>query len=510
MSKIEENGTHSQYDSSVFLRTCEKEVTEPLEGSIIGAIPFWIRGSLLRNGPGLLKVGKYEYQHIFDGSALLHRFAIFDGQVTYQCKFLISNTYKKNKIANRIVVTEFATRAVPDPCQTIFDKFSSVFNPANHMTDNAVISIYPFGDEVYALTEVPLLYRIDPVTLETMDRRNLIDSVVITHTAHPHIANNGDVYNVGMHVVKGRIKILIVKFPFKEKGDMFESAQIVGTVTPRWYIHPCYMHSFGMSENYFVLIEQPLALSISKYLKCQINGDAYVSALNWYSEYETHIVTVSRIDGTTKRYRTATIFILHVINCFERDGELLLDMCTYQDAKIIDAMFVDAIKASHSNLDYAKWCSTRPRRFHIPLNSPEMTLVHSEVISDIGVEMPRINYELHNGRPYNYFYGILSDVSREDAGAVVKVNVSTGKVLRWKERYSYPSEPVFIPRPGAVDEDDGVILSAVLWSNDENAVDLLVLDARTFKELGRARFRTPTPAPKCLHGWFLSDNKITT
>lgn len=52
-------------------------------------------------------------------------------------------------------------------------------------------------------------------------------------------------------------------------------------------------------------------------------------------------------------------------------------------------------------------------------------------------------------------------------------------------------------------EDDGVILSAMVWGNDDtNRVGLLVLCAKTMKELGRCEFKTPGPVPKCLHGWF--------
>jgi carotenoid isomerooxygenase len=44
----------------------------------------------------------------------------------------------------------------------------------------------------------------------------------------------------------------------------------------------------------------------------------------------------------------------------------------------------------------------------------------------------------------------------------------------------------------------------MVWGRDEtNRVGLLVLDAQTFKELGRAEFETSGPVPKCLHGWFL-------
>lgn len=36
-----------------------------------------------------------------------------------------SNTYKKNTAAQRIVVTEFGTKACPDPCKTIFHRYVS-------------------------------------------------------------------------------------------------------------------------------------------------------------------------------------------------------------------------------------------------------------------------------------------------------------------------------------------------------------------------------------------------
>lgn len=110
-------------DVNVWLRSCEKEIIDPVDGVVIGEIPTWINGSLLRNGPGSIKVGEETYNHLFDAAALLHRFNISEGKVTYQCKFLKSESYKKNLAANRIVVTEFGTACVPDPCQSIFERF---------------------------------------------------------------------------------------------------------------------------------------------------------------------------------------------------------------------------------------------------------------------------------------------------------------------------------------------------------------------------------------------------
>ena len=50
----------------------------------------------------------------------------------------------------------------------------------------------------------------------------------------------------------------------------------------------------------------------------------------------------------------------------------------------------------------------------------------------------------------------------------------------------YPSEPVFVPNPDGVEEDDGVILSNVVSSNPNQHPFLLILDAKSFKETAHA------------------------
>ncbi|XP_026315488.1 carotenoid isomerooxygenase-like isoform X2 [Hyposmocoma kahamanoa] len=461
-------------DPDVWLRSCELEVEKPIEGEITGEMPSWLRGTLLRNGPGSLKVGSTRFEHLFDSASLLHRFAIQDGIVTYQCRFLRSNTFNKNRAANRIVVTEFGTKAVPDPCHTIFDRLAAVFNPGEAMSDNAMISIYPFGDEIYAFTETPVIHRIDPITLDTLERKNLADSIaIVNHTAHPHVMPNGDVYNVGMSLVKCRIRHVVVKFPFNEKGDMFQRAHIVGHMKPRWELHPAYMHTFGITENYFVIVEQPLSVSLLGVVKNQLADAPLINSLKWNPEHETQIVLISRKTGEeVKRYRTETLFYLHIINTFEQDGKLVVDLCAYKDAKALDAMYIQSIETMQSNANYADWFRGRPKRIEILLDAPQFTHFDATVLVDYGCETPRIHYDLYNGRPYRYFYAISSEV-----------DVSPGS-----------------------EEDEGVLLSALVWgSNRQRAVALLVLDARSMREVARAEFITPSPAPKCLHGWFLPE-----
>ncbi|XP_032514961.2 carotenoid isomerooxygenase-like [Danaus plexippus] len=494
-------------DNQVWLRSCEVEVNEPITGEITGEFPRWVRGSLLRNGPGSLKVGSMRFKHLFDSSALLHRFNIQDGQVTYQCRFLRCNTYNRNMAAGRIVVTDFGTQSVPDPCHSIFDRFATLFSPGEALSDNAMISVYPFGDEMYAFTEGPVIHRINPVTLDTMERKNLMDSVaLVNHTSHPHVMSNGDVYNVGMSLVKGRLRHVVVKFPFMEKGDMFQNATIVGSMKPRWTLHPAYMHTFGITANYFVIIEQPLSVSICRLVHNQLRNRPLASSLKWYPEHKTNIVLINRETGKeVKRYETETLFFLHIINCYEIANKLIVDLCSYKDAKILDAMYIQAIETMQTNANYADWFRGRPKRIEIDLNAPILTHFKPSLLADLGCETPRIHYDVYNGRPYRYFYAISSDVDAENPGLIIKVDTVTGQTQTWFDNNCYPSEPVFVPRCDGKSEDDGVLLTALVKADDSHSVSLVCLCAVTLKELARCTFTTPSPTPKCLHGWFLPD-----
>lgn len=53
-------------------------------------------------------------------NTIYFRFDIKDGNVTYMCKFLETESYKKNFENNRIVASAFGTATAPDPCISIF------------------------------------------------------------------------------------------------------------------------------------------------------------------------------------------------------------------------------------------------------------------------------------------------------------------------------------------------------------------------------------------------------
>src|ERR1035438_8900377 len=53
-----------------------------------GAIPGWLSGALVRNGPARFRLGDKTLNHWFDGLAMLHKFDIADGRVSYAQRLL--------------------------------------------------------------------------------------------------------------------------------------------------------------------------------------------------------------------------------------------------------------------------------------------------------------------------------------------------------------------------------------------------------------------------------------
>lgn len=271
----------------------KKEQLEPVQAKVTGSIPSWLQGTLLRNGPGMHTVGDSKYNHWFDGLALLHSFSIRDGEVFYRSKYLQSDTYIANIEANRIVVSEFGTMAYPDPCKNIFSKaFSYLSHTIPDFTDNCLINIMKCGEDFYATTETNYIRKIDPQTLETLEKVDYRKYVAVNlATSHPHYDEAGNVLNMGTSIVdKGRTKYVIFKIPAEVPGSKkkgkgpVKHAEVFCSIPSRSLLSPSYYHSFGVTENYVVFLEQPFKLDILKMATAYMRGVSWASCMSFDRE----------------------------------------------------------------------------------------------------------------------------------------------------------------------------------------------------------------------------------
>jgi len=124
--------------------------------------------------------------------------------------------------------------------------------------------------------------------------------------------------------------------------------------------------------------------------------------------------------------------------------------------------------------------------------------VRSERLAE-DIELPRINYRRCNERPYRYVWGNGTGPSGW-LERIVKADTAEGSLLSWSQPGCFPGEPVFVARPQAQREDDGVLLSVVLDADAGRSL-LLVLDAADLSELARAQ--VPHHIPFSFHGQFV-------
>lgn len=527
-------------NSLIWTRSCEKETIEPVEGKVKGDLPAWLSGRLTRNGPGRTGFGDTQFNHLFDMSALIHQFTIRDGRVTYQSRYLKGDTYKKNLKANRIVVTEFGTGAYPDPCKTLFQRFMSFFTPLSSklMTDNCLVSVCHFGDELYALTETNVMRRIDPETLDTVGERTKLEEYISvqTATAHPHVDPDGTVYNMGSSFAeKQGPQYTIIKFPSPavvngKQMSSVEQVKVVARIPCQWKLRPSYYHSFGITENYFVFVEQPFVLNLKKFLLNAILEKSFLSSLEWCGNEKTKFHVVRRDTGQllSTTYVTDAFLTFHHTNAYEEDGHLVVDLCAIQTGKVVSQFLIKNL----SHADYTVSDSDMPhhRRYVLPLPTESdrmdtnlVTLkdtkctahklkngnifVQGQVTSPNIIDLQRINYK-YNGKRYTYTYGVEVNPLGVQFSRLVKINVQTGETQLWHEEGRLVSEPVFVAAPDATREDEGVVLSTLLDKNDPSFVALLVLDPPTWKEVARVEFKAQGKVTQTFHGQFAATGDV--
>ncbi|XP_070709010.1 beta,beta-carotene 15,15'-dioxygenase [Pempheris klunzingeri] len=518
--------------STDFSKNAE-ERPEPTQAEVKGNIPSWLQGTLLRNGPGIFSVGDTSYEHWFDGMAIMHSLTIKDGEVVHRSRFLRGDTYKANMAANRIVVSEMGTMAYPDPSKNFIVKAITFLNhTVPDFTDNGASNFIKYGSDYYATSETNYIRKIDPVTLETQEKVDYQKYLPVNlASSHPHYDKEGNAYNIGTSIAeKGKTKYMLFKVPAavseKDKGKnvpALKNVEVICTVPCRTLLTPSYYHSFGMTDNYFIFIEQPFKLDIVKMATAYMRGVNWASCLKFCPEENTLIHLIDRKTGkeVETKYFTGAMVVYHHVNAFEDDGHVIFDVIAYDDNSLYDMFYLSKLKESPKFHDES-YSKPNYRRFVLPIHSDKGVAVgedlvklkcttasavkekegklicQAEVLCE-GLELPRINYDV-NGKRHRYVYANCVEESALSK-KIGKFDTQTKEKVYWSEDNCWPSEPVFIPRPNGESEDDGVVLTSVINSNPGQFDFLLILDAKTFKEVARAY--VSTEFHKDMHGFFI-------
>lgn len=453
-----------------------KEQLSEQKLKVEGIIPAWLDGSFISIGPAIFEIGDTKATHWLDGLGMLYLFTIHGQSITYSNK-LIESTYCKECLEKGKL-----RGSVPDQKKSTWAKLTSAVSSSSRpIYDNANINVACFNKELVALTETPYPICFDSRNAQTTGTFSFDDNIETQFTsAHPLFdPATHEWYNVGIHFAHNSDYVIY------KLGKESPSRKAIATI-PVGY--PTYLHSFAMSPHYIIITEAPFTVSPYDLL---LSDTSFIENFNWKPKNGTQFIIVDKRTGKKVGcYKTKAFFTLHHVNAFEQDGQLFIDLIAFDNPKVVHSFAYENLCNPNLTLP-----SAHLKRFAIDL---EQGSVKETQLSPHNIELPNIN-PTHLMHTYRYVYATGSQ--RGFAQQIFKLDLASKRHLQWQEHGTYPTEAIFVPRPGSTEEDDGVVLSLILDAVEKKSF-LLILDAKNLKELARAY--VPHAIPFTVHSKFFA------
>ena len=538
---------HSETNTNInfedWIADAPTEITEWTSCPVQGTIPEYVDGTLLRNGGGIWSSTSGEmYSHIFDGLAKIHAYRIHSSSsVAFQARFLKGKWYNEFlKTNGQSLPVGIGTGPMLDengePKTRFLRVLQAIFGSAI-MFDNACVNIWdwtpgtrhPARKKITALTDAPPRATINLDTMDTITTSTVnplasgCRGYEVAITAHPIYSQDKmestapssvDTYNVAVELGINGPRVNLVKETSQGERSIVSSIALDDGKIP-------YIHSFGLSKNYAMIVVQPLRLNGSVKTMLELGFMRSMEHVNYTRvlliELSTgNIVLDKSIDE--KVYFYHSISQAESIVSDEESVALLvsLRLCAYDTPDQITGehhfmrlercrkgkkwrnklhkggKFCDVICNAKDQSVEIKWNDEIQQGFELPTTRYSRTFNGDVPTTSDGKESqahPR----------YVYAFGAYALNSQDyDNWGVFKFDLKANKIDAYYHQDSvYLSEAVFIADPLGVNEDDGVLLSQAYFGRNQDT-KLLVLDAKTMKVI--AEVSTGKRAPLDFHG----------
>jgi beta,beta-carotene 9',10'-dioxygenase len=440
-----------------------------------GALPAWLRGRLLLNGPALWELPAGRYAHWFDGLAMLHRLRFADGRAVYRSRFADSQSYRLARAAGKPVVGEFAT---PDT-EPWLSRLTHFLHPRS--SDNPAVVMSRIGERWVACTESPHLLAFDADTLATAGELVHDDGLDLAlMAAHGMTDSRGDYWNVGVEF--GRTCAYRL---FRIRAGA-TARETVARIPVR---RAGYLHAFARSRGHVLIWETALRAQPLGFL---FTRRPYMRNFAWDAAGGSAIHAVSLADGSVRRWEIPPTMCFHAVQAWEDGGDLVLELCDYADAAIVADLMLEPLRAGAHQRALARLSRYRLR--------PGRAEAEPEPFGT-AFELPQIHPAAPERGRARWAWGAGYDAADRTRflDRTVRVDLESGERREWQRPQAVQLEPLFVPRPGAVDEDDGVLLVPTLADGDATTM-IAVVDARRLECL--ATVQAPQVVPFGFHAAF--------
>lgn len=438
---------------------------EPL--ALHGSLPHDLHGTLYLNGPGLFGLFGRPYRHWFDGDGAITAVRFGSGRAHGAVRLVAGAQLREERLAGRALYTSGSTLA-PQWRRRLGLRFKNAANTKPLL----------WNERLFALYEGGLPTEIDRETLATVGETDL-NGVAGGFSAHFHaVPSRCALYNFSIE--RGRQNMLhLYELPAGA------ALRCIGSLPlPK---SSAMVHDFIATEKHLVFFIPPVRMRI---LPVLLGMKAPLDALDWRPEDGTTVLVVP-IDAPrqARRFEVEAFFQYHFMNAYESGDAVVVDF-----VRVLD---FDKAFASHTPEQRAHKTETEGRLFRA-IVQPRRGTVELAQLAETPCEFPQVGPAVQS-REHRFGY-VLTAREGEPQTSIAKIELATGRIESTSVGdHCFPSDPVFVPRAGAEEEDDGYLLTLAYDAAADRSL-VAVLDARQPDRGVLARVGFDHHIPRPLHG----------
>eukprot|EP01060_Flectonema_neradi_P031785 TRINITY_DN490_c3_g1_i1.p1 TRINITY_DN490_c3_g1~~TRINITY_DN490_c3_g1_i1.p1 ORF type:complete len:548 (+),score=73.66 TRINITY_DN490_c3_g1_i1:55-1644(+) len=475
------------------------------ERDIDGTVPKELRGTFLRNGPGVTEVYGTPLKHPIDGDGMIARVTFTDNGVHFKNKFVQTISHMKEKEAGKMIFPgQMGSRPPVE-----YDSEGKKKKQSTHYRDPSHTNVFYWGGKVISCHEYSLPHSLCPKTLETVGRDTLGGTLDIrTLSAHYRYDADKDLivlvaFKPGIELLKTKPQIRLYEFDRSWKLHKKTKVSVPGLN---------YAHDFILTPNWYVLHMTPFVNTSKKATMDIVKGKTSPGESLAYSpECPSKMVLVGRTsknEGKIIELDTEPCHIYHFGTAYENptDKSIQFDACCLPPGFTMEWQY----KSFLANV--ADFPGTM-HHYTVTFGSGgKASLVRNQIakVSRYSCEFPFVNQYRHCVREGvakpRYFYMMAG---REGVALpfanIVKYDYETNLKTEWDSK-GVIGEPVFIPRLGEAsahqgNEDDGWLI-AQHYVPGEHRTQFIILDAACIERGPVCVLKLRHHLPISFHGTF--------
>jgi carotenoid cleavage dioxygenase len=474
--------THNPFLEGNFAPISQEHTLTDLE--VTGAIPDFLDGRYLRNGPNPLSEVDPAAYHWFMGDGMVHGVRLREGKAEWY-----RNRWVRNPSIDAIL-DGGAPRNSPHG-------LSANTNVIGHA--GKTLALMEAGATLWELSD----------ELDTVGRCDFDGTLTGGYTAHPkRDPRTGELHAVSYSLTDGnKVTYSVIDLAGRVRREV--AVEVTGAPM---------MHDFSLTERHVVFydlpvtfdagmataaIPSPVLRATARLVLSAIIGrvrvpDPITARLatkitsggglpyHWNPDYPARIGVMPREGGNrdVRWFDVEPCYVFHPLNAYDDGDSVVLDVVRHP------RMFDRQLRGPDEGVPTLD-------RWTVDFSSGK---VIEERLDDRGQEFPRVD-ERVVGRPHRYGYAPSVTTGASPSNALYKHDFSNGSTqVRSFGAGRSPSEFVFVPRSEDAAEDDGVLAGFVHDAATERS-ELTLLDAATLDTV--AAIHLPGRVPVGFHGNWL-------